>query len=274
MLFSDPDNIDAVDPALVSAAAVWCDRLCRLWYRLEVAGLDNLPDGPALVVGNHNAGTMFMEALGFGARAHRATGELWCGLAHDALMAAPVLGPLLSRLGAVRARHDAAHRAFAAGRKVLVFPGGNAEAFRTFRRRHAVDLQGRRGFLRLAVRAQVPIAPVVFIGGQEGFLVLREGRRLARAIGADRWLRSDTWPVMIAAPWGLAVGPLPHLPLPVDCTAQVLPPISVDHLSPEDADDDAAMDALYAQVEGAMQEALDALAAARRGPFARLLRRG
>lgn len=272
MLFTDPDNLDAVDPALIAVASVWCDRLCRLWHRLEVRGLDNLPEGPSLVVGNHNAGTMFLEALGFGARAHRERGELWCSLAHDALMAAPVVGPLLSRLGAVRARHDAAHRALASGRKVLVFPGGNAEAFRSYRRRHEVDLQGRRGFLRLAVRAQVPISPVVFIGGQEGFLVLREGRRLARAIGADRWLRSDAWPVMLAAPWGLVVGPLPHLPLPVDCTAQVLPPIPVSHLSPEDADDEEAMSALYAQVEGAMQAAMDALAAERKGPFSRLVR--
>jgi 1-acyl-sn-glycerol-3-phosphate acyltransferase len=271
VLFADPDDIDAVDPALIGAAAPWVDRLCRLWFRLEVQGLSELPEGPALVAANHNSGTMFLEALGFAAQAHRATGELWCGLAHDALMEAPGLGALLGRLGGVRARHDAAHRAFAKGRKVLVFPGGNAEAFRTFRRRHEVDLQGRRGFLRLAVRAQVPICPVVFIGGHEGFIVLREGRRLAKLLRADRWLRSETWPVMLALPWGLAVGPLPHLPLPVRCTVRVLPPIhTAGRLDPAQADDEEAMTALYEEVQGAMQRALDELAAQRVGLRARL----
>jgi len=274
MLFADPDDIDAVNPTLIAAVAPWADRLCRLWFRLEVEGLEQLPSGPALVVGNHNAGTMFLEAVGFGARAHRATGELWCGLAHDALMAAPVVGPLLAAVGAVRARHEAAHRAFEQGRKVLVFPGGNAEAFRSFRRRHEVDLQGRRGFLRLAIRAQVPVSPVVFIGGHEGLVILREGRRLAKALRADRWLRSEVWPVMLALPWGVAVGPVPHLPLPVDCTARVLPPIDIaGRYTAEQADDPAVLEALYQEVEGAMQTALDAMAAERKGAFARLRRR-
>ena len=265
------EDQDAVDVALLDAAAPWVDRLCRLWFRMQVEGLERLPDGPALIVGNHNSGVMFIEAIGFAARAYRSRREVWCGLAHDALMAAPIIGPSLARLGAVPASHHAAGTAFAKGRKVLVFPGGNAEAFRSFRRRHDVDLQGRRGFIRLAIREQVPICPVVFIGGHEGMIVLAEGKRLARAIGADRWLRSSTWPVMLAAPWGLAVGPVPHLPMPVSCAAVVLPPIDVPgRLSADQADDEEVVASLYAEVSAAMQDAMDDMAARRKGPFSPL----
>ena len=267
---AERDDRDAVDRNLIDAAAPWVDRLCRLWFRQRVRGLEHLPEGPALIVGNHNSGVMFVEAIGFAARAYRERGELWCGLAHDALMTSP-LGPVLARLGAVPASHGAASKAFASGRKVLVFPGGNAEAFRSFRRRHIVDLQGRRGFLRLAIREQVPICPVVFIGGHEGMIVLAEGKRLARAIGADRWLRATTWPVMLAAPWGLAVGPLPHLPMPVTCAAVVLPPIDVPaRFSPVQADDEQVLEALYKEVSDAMQAAMDDMAAQRQGPFSRM----
>ena len=269
---ADPDDPEAADPALIAALLPLADQLTRWWYRLQVEGIENLPDGPALVVGNHNAGVMFLEAFGFGAQVMRARPdrEQWRGLGHDAVVDAPLVGRLLVRLGVVRASPDNAQRAFDTGRKVVVFPGGNAEAFRAWRRRHEVDLQGRHGFLRLALRAGVPIVPVVFIGGHDGLIVLREGRRLARLLRADRVLRSDAWPVMLALPWGVAVGPLPHLPLPVPCTTRILPPISLDGYTAEDADNTEALADLYAQVQGAMQAAMDDLAAARPSLRARL----
>jgi 1-acyl-sn-glycerol-3-phosphate acyltransferase len=242
------------------------DRLSRLWYRLKVDGIEHVPAGGALLVGNHNSGTMFLEALGTYARYYRARGtqELLAGLSHDAVVDAPLLGRLLVRVGALRANHKTAAAAFTAGRKVVVFPGGNREAFRPWHRRHEIDLDGRYGFVRLALRHGVPIIPVVFVGGQSGLIILSDGKRLARAIGADRWLRSDTWPLMLALPWGLALGPVPHIPLPVRCHSRFLPPISVEGYTAEDADDPEAVRTLHAEVVERMQEAMDSMVAERR----------
>ncbi len=263
---ADPTDPDAIDPALIAAAAPTVDRLCRLWFRLKVDGMEHIPAGGALLVGNHNSGTMFLEAIGTYARYYRQRGmdELLAGLGHDAVVDAPLVGKLLIRAGALRAGHDTAAAAFAAGRKVVVFPGGNREAFRPFSQRHRIDMAGRYGFIKLALRHRVPIVPVVFVGGQSGLVILSDGRRLARAIGADRWLRSDAWPLMLALPWGVALGPWPHLPLPVPCHTRFLPPLSIDEYTPEDADNPEIVERLHAEVVGRMQAEMNAMVAARR----------
>ncbi len=255
---------DRFDPDLARRLAPWVDRACRVWFRLSVEGLSHVPSGPALLVGNHNSGVTFVEALGVGARWLRVRGveDPWHGLAHDAIIDLPVLGPLLQRVGAVRAGHETAGAAFAKGRKVVVFPGGNAEAFRPWADRRSIRFQGRTGFVRLALRHQVPIVPMVNHGGHSGFVVLRDGRRLARALRADRWLRSDTWPLFVGLPWGVALGPVFHLPLPVRCVTRFLPPIPLRH-GPEAADDERIVRAIADEVVDAMQRALDALAQGR-----------
>lgn len=261
----DPADVGAVDPRLIRRLARPVDRVCRLWYGLEVEGLDRLPPGPALVVGNHNSGSAFIEAIGFGARHALHTGGQeppWAGLAHDAILALPGVGRLLHRIGAVTAGHDTAAEAFAQGRKVVVFPGGNREAYRPFKDRDRVQLGDRRGFVRLALRHRVPIVPVVFVGGHSGFVVLHDGKRLARAIRADRWLRSDTWPLWIGLPFGVFLGPGIHLPLPVKCITRVLDPIPTARW--EGRQDAEAVEAVFREVEGAMQAAMDELSARRR----------
>lgn len=255
----DPDSLDERDPELMRALSPWVIRACELWYRLEVRGLEQVPTGPALIVGNHDSGMSFLEAIGWGAVCYRERPqEIWHGLAHDGIVDMPRLGPLLVSCGAIRARPANALRALAAGRKVVVFPGGNREAFRPWSQRHHIDLAGRTGWARVAVQAGVPIVPVVFYGGHAGFRVIADNRWLARLLRADRWMRVDTWPLMLAAPWGLWLGPNFHLPLPVKVVTSFLPPVPTAQL--RGRDDAAALRGLYDEVVPAMQRRLDELA--------------
>jgi len=260
---------EALDPELVAAFTPLFDRLLSLYFRLEVEGLEHLPEGPALLVGNHNSGITFLDPFGLGARWYRArgTGDPLYFLLHDMMLRLPQLGPLLRRIGGLRADPVAAAGALAAGHKVLVTPGGNLEAFRSYRQRNRVVFGGRKGWARLALRSQVPVVPVLFMGGHETFFVLHDGQGLARALGLDRRLRCDTWPLFVGLPWGLALGPLFHLPLPARIQVRVLPPLD---LSPYGgaaaADDPQVLDELYARVTGDLQRAMDQAAAARRRP--------
>lgn len=261
---TDPTDPESIDLELIEELTPWVDRACRVWYRLGVEGLDSVPDGAALLVGNHNAGTTMLEALGAFARFYRQRPSDLChALAHDAIVDMPALGSLLTRIGALRAGHESADAAFSSGRKVVVFPGGNREAFRPWRERHRVDFGGRTGFVRLALRHQVPIVPVVFHGGHDTLVILRRGERLARWTGLRERLRTDAWPVMLALPWGLAIGPWFHLPAPVRCTTRFLPPMPPP-AGPEAADDPEVCAAWRDDVEAAMQEALTELAQSRR----------
>lgn len=261
----DPDDPDGLDLDFARWLSRPVSSLLSVWHDFEVQGLDNVPDGPALMVGNHNSGAMFIEMFGFGASLYQnSSGDEagWHGLTHDNIIGLPIVGRILHRLGAIRAGHGSAAAAFARGRKVVVCPGGNREAFRPFRDRYEIALGDRRGFVRLALRHEVPIVPVVFIGGHSGLVILSDNKRLARFLRADKWLRSDTWPLMVALPWGLVLGPMFHLPMPVGCITSILAPIAIEPYLEMDPDD--AVERLFRAVEAAMQEELTRLAAVRR----------
>lgn len=259
---TDANDPDMADSGWIDSVTPLVDTFCKAWFGLEVEGLDLIPDDAALVVGNHNSGITFLESMGFGAaaRLHDIQGHQWRALAHDHIVDLPVLGPLLVRIGAVRASHEGARRIFEQGRKVLVFPGGNREAFRPWTQRNTIAFGGRKGWARLALRHGVPVVPVVFHGGHNGLIVLRDGQRFVKLTGLKRLLRVDTWPLYLGLPWGIAFGPWFHIPLPVKCRTRVLPPIGPFGFGEDAAADDALVDRLYTEVTHAMQEALTELA--------------
>jgi 1-acyl-sn-glycerol-3-phosphate acyltransferase len=162
-------------------------------------------------------------------------------------------------LGAVRANHDNAHRLFARGHKVLVYPGGDIDAFRPWSRRHEVVFGRRAGFVRVALRARVPIVPVVSAGAHDAFRVLTDGRQLVAQLGLKRIARIEVLPVIVCLPWGVALGTGPYLPLPVRIRIRVLPPLHWPDLPPDAADDDRIVWRCREEVRAAMQDALDLL---------------
>ncbi len=265
----DPYDVEYDNDELRERLAPAVDTLVSTYFRFEVEEMDRVPPGRALLVFNHDSGTTALPVLGLGARwiVERGTEERFVGLMHDRLFQVPVIGNLLGHLGGVRASHEAAEAAFRAGHKVLVAPGGNLEAFRPFKQRNVIKFGGRTGWVKLALRNQVPIVSVVFHGGQETFVVLHDGQILARALGLKKLFRFDTFPIFLGLPWGVGLGPIFHLPLPVKCSARFLDPYPLDGYSPEDADDPRVVRQLYARITREMQHALEDMAAKRKIPF-------
>jgi 1-acyl-sn-glycerol-3-phosphate acyltransferase len=81
-------------------------------------------------------------------------------LAHQAVIEAPGTNQRLTSWGTLAASPENAHRVFAAGFKVLVYPGGDLDVFRPSRDRNRIIFGPRRGYVRLALREAVPIIPV------------------------------------------------------------------------------------------------------------------
>ena len=126
-----------------------------------------------------------------------------------------------------------------------------------------MDFHDRKGFVRLALDAGVPIVPVVSVGGQETAIFLSNGQRLARALRLDRLLRLKVLPISLALPWVVNVGDfLGHLPLPAKITVQVLDPIDLKKRFGRNPDHDE----VYEQVTTLMQDTLSSMAAERRYP--------
>ncbi len=259
-------DLDERDPDYIreSLPGLWL--LASLWFRGEVRGLGNIPeDGPVLLVGNHSGGNMTPDTMVFTLAFSTYFGveRRFYQLAHNLVLSMPGLG-FLRRYGTVAASPENAERALASGAALLVYPGGDQEVHRPTWEGNTVDFAGRRGFVRLALEHDVPIVPVVSIGGQETALFLNRGEGLARTLMLDKLLRLKVLPLSIAAPWGLNVGDMfGHIPLPAKITVEVLPAIDLREqfgLEPDVGE-------VYDHVVSTMQETLDALAAERRLPI-------
>jgi 1-acyl-sn-glycerol-3-phosphate acyltransferase len=253
----DPDHLREQLPLL------WL--LASFWFRGQVRNLGNIPEeGPVLMVGNHSGGNMtpdtFIFTLAFST--YFGVERAFHQLAHNLVMASPY-ARLLRSGGTVAASHENARAALESGAALLVYPGGDWEVHRPTRDRNKIDFAGRKGFIRLALDADVPIVPVVAIGGQETALFLSRGAWLAQGLGLDRMFRLKVLPISIALPWGLNVGDfLGHVPLPAKITVEVLEPIDVREQFGEEPDPSE----VYDYVTRIMQETLDTLAAERRFP--------
>jgi 1-acyl-sn-glycerol-3-phosphate acyltransferase len=259
-------DLDDRDPDYVRENLALSWLLATLWYRAEVRNVGNVPEnGPVLLVGNHTGGNMSPEVivLPLAFSTYFGVERPFYQLAHNLVLASP-FGPMLRKYGSMAASHKHAEEALKAGAAVLVFPGGDWEVHRPSWERNKIDLAGRKGFIKLALNADVPIVPVVTIGGQETALFLSRGAWLAKLTGADRYLRLKVLPISLALPWGLNVGDLfGHLPLPAKITIEVGAPIDLrEQFGPE-----PDIDEVYDHITGLMQETLDGLAAERRFPI-------
>jgi 1-acyl-sn-glycerol-3-phosphate acyltransferase len=206
-------------------------RAAARWTRLEYEGPDRLPDPPALIVANHGFGGVFdLNALTIAALAERLRPRedvQFTILTHQIAWTLG-LGPVLEPAGLRVASMEAALEGLAAGHYVLVMPGGDLDAGKSFARRNEIVFGGRTGFAKLALEADVPIVPVVMSGAGETLFVLSDGKRLAKLLRLPELLRVKTLPVSLSIPYGLSIGVagmLPYCPLPAKMRAAVLDPI-------------------------------------------------
>jgi 1-acyl-sn-glycerol-3-phosphate acyltransferase len=254
----DPDFIRERLPLLWLAATVW--------FRGEVRGLGNIPDeGPVLMVGNHSGGNMMPDTLvlTLAFNAYFGAERPFYQLAHNLVVSMPWLSDL-RKFGTVAASPENARKALEAGAALLVYPGGDYEVHRPTRQANQIDFDERQGFIKLALDQDVPLVPVVAIGGQETALFLSRGEWLARLLRLDRMLRLKVMPISLSLPWILNVGDfMGHIPLPAKITVEVLPPIHLREQFGEDPD----VEEIYRHVTGLMQDTLNALAEERRLPI-------
>lgn len=234
-----------------------------IYFRAEITGFERVPEeGPVLFVGNHSGGNMTPDSMVFmlGFNTYFGVERPIYALAHSLVTSWPIVGRLAKKWGIITAGPNAAAAALKTGSSVLVYPGGDVDTHRPWTARHEIRFDGRRGFLRLAKKAGVPIVPVVAVGGQDTYLPLTDGRAAAKLLRLDKLARLKVLPVSLALPWGLNVGDfLGHVPLPAKIRMEVLEPIDVNERFGDEADSKEA----YDYVVGRMQESLTALAADR-----------
>jgi 1-acyl-sn-glycerol-3-phosphate acyltransferase len=238
--------------------------ILQRYFRAEVRGLEALPrERGALLVANHSGGSLTPDVVIFGSAFYDRFGYArpLFTLAHSQVFVGP-FEKWLGRLGVIHATRNNAARALKSGAVVLVFPGGDYDAYRPTRGANVVDFNGRKGYVSTALAAGVPIVPVVSIGGQETQLFLTRGTGLAKRLGLGR-LRVGILPITLGFPFGLSVFIPPNVPLPAKIVTQVMEPIDIARQFGEHPD----VDAVDRHVRSLMQKALDELGRQRRFPF-------
>ncbi len=261
-------SLDQRDPRVIQSLMPLWAGLYHFYFRVQTSGWQHVsPERPVLFVGSHNGGLaapdMFMMMYDWFRRFGYSHPVY--GLMHSLVwQQAPAVAQLAAKVGAVVAHPKMAIAALRKGCSVLVYPGGPRDVFRPHSLRHQIYFQENRAFIKLALREKVPIIPVISHGAHDTLLVLDDlypHLQQLNQMGLP-WpfgLDPQVFPVYLGLPWGLAIGPLPHIPLPVQLYTHICPPIRFEWYGPAAAADRAYVQQCYQQVCSSMQQELDQL---------------
>ncbi len=228
------------------------------YLRPELHNPERIPQGGVLLVGNH--ALMGVDSMALYPLLVKHTGRLPRGLADRVLWRVPPLGRGLERIGAVPGEQDAAVDLLKAGEMVLVYPGGGPESFKRPKDHYKLLWKERLGFIRVALRAQVPIVPIMAAGTDHAYRYLFHDKWIARRLtGRARY----DFPISV----GIGLLPLPGK-FTYTVGAPILPPGGPDLES-----DPTALAAFHEQVWQTSQAQLDATVAAWRAERGKTRRR-
>ena len=272
----DPElGIGRATPWVVERIRRWVGPVVRLLFRPRLDGVEHLPDDrPFLLVANHSAGMGIAEIFSFTWLYVDRIGpeRPLAAMAHPEGFRLEPLRSVHRHIGTIPSTYAAAADALADGVPILVFPGGGYETQRPIWQANRVDFGGRRGYVRIAHRAGVPIVPMAIRGSHYTAPILLRARWLAHALvlprlvfGEKRWslsllgllgalglLFSDLWlPLRIGLIWLWLSLPLMFLPIvPASIRFRIGQPVPLDDLGDD-------IDAMGERVEDAIQSLLD-----------------
>ncbi len=267
-------SLDLRDPRVIESwMPVW-EWFYRYYFRVKSDGWHHIPrNEKCLFVGSHNGGIaspdtsmmMYDWFRQFG------TERLVYGLMHpNAWKLDSDVTTVAAQMGAVVAHPKMAIAAFNQGASVFVYPGGAQDVFRPHQMRDRIYFAGRKGFIKLALRQEVPIVPVISKGAHDTLIVLGDFYQQVRQLHewGMPWLFDtdpEVFPIYLGLPWILSIGPLPNFPLPIQIKTRVCRPIEFDRYGADMAKDRDYVDECYEKVKSQMQLELDLLMSDRPG---------
>lgn len=221
--------------------------IAQSWFRVDVRGIENIPDqGGALVVSNHS-GTIPVDGLMTMLAVHDHAGRHLRPLGADLIFALPVLSELARRSGATLGCSQDAERLLAGGELVGVWPEGFKGIGKAYSERYKLQRFGRGGFVAAAMRTGVPIVPCSIVGAEEIYPLIGNIPSLARLLGV---------PYIPITPFFPLLGPLGLIPLPSKWLIEFGEPIRTDAYGAGAADDPMLVFNVTDQVRETIQQAL------------------
>jgi 1-acyl-sn-glycerol-3-phosphate acyltransferase len=267
-------DLEKTDPEFTEKVIPFLEGIYKHYFRCEITGWENIPEGTSLFVGNHNGVLTFEVLMIFYAWLKRFNGRRRAlGLAHNIALNNPFFRWIIPRLGAIPADPDIAYEALERGYSLLVYPGGLKESMRPFKERKRVNFFQHKGFIRLALKAKVPMVPIVSVGAHESYVILNRGDKIAEALGLKKKFRLPGLPLTYRSvffAWLVASGMLTFfplllapaaflaifIPLPTKMTFRILPSIDICSMVDSELSEEENLQKIYDFVVGEMQRVL------------------
>lgn len=234
--------------------------LYEKYFRVEVRGMENIPDkGGALIVANHS-GTVPLDALmtQVAVHDHHPEARNLRLLAADLVFQLPLVGQVARKSGHTLAHPADAERLLSHGELVGVWPEGYKGLGKPFKDRYKLQRFGRGGFVSSALRTGVPIIPCSIVGAEEIYPMVGNVRTLARLLGLPYFPVTPTFPLL---------GPVGLLPLPTRWHIEFGAPIRTDSYPSHTADDPMVVFNLTDEVRETIQHTIYRVLMQRRSVF-------
>lgn len=252
-------GIDGFDPKQVEEFHAFTPETADRFYdkmrwvsqklHIETEGLENIPQGRALLVANHTFGwDVAFPAAAIWHQLHR---PVWF-LGEHAWWQFPFLRRLAAAVGTVDGTPANADYLLQRDQLVLVLPGGLREAVKPRELRYRLLWGDRYGFIRISIRNSAPIVPIAAVGSDDLFDFV--GNAYERG---ERWLGRPGIPIPLPS----RILPIPHrIRLRFRIGEPILP-----RFDPKEASNPSALRSLRHEAEGALHELLEGELAHRAG---------
>ncbi|MEO1482367.1 MAG: lysophospholipid acyltransferase family protein [Myxococcota bacterium] len=171
------------DPNYVKQYAGFVAWMYRYYFRVQTFGIGNVPDGRALIIGNHSGQLPFDGAMiNASALLEREPPRYYRAMIERFVPATPFASAFMARSGQVLGTPENAKRLLESGEALMVFPEGVRGLNKSWSKRYQLQRFGH-GFMRLALETGTPIVPVVVIGAEEQAPSFVNSRTLGRLFG-------------------------------------------------------------------------------------------
>jgi len=179
-----------VDSAAVESAAKLLGLFHRFYFRTQVHGIENVPDGRVIIVANHSGQVPIDAAiLGCALFFDAAQPRLVRAMVDRWVTQLPFVCQFFSKIGSRVGTPTVAKELLSDEEALLVFPEGIRGISKPFSHRYQLQPFGH-GFMRLALETNSPILPVAVIGAEEQYVNLGNSDTIAR------FLRMPVYPLI------------------------------------------------------------------------------
>ena len=228
-------SLNKRDPNIIKKILPLLELQYKYYFCVKSDGWENIPNGKVLLAGSHNGGLgspdlgMFM----YDWFSHFGVERELYGLMHKMVWKfMPSVAESLEKFGAIVAHPIVANKAFKRGASVLVYPGGGKDVFRPFHLWNKIFFNGHKGFIKLALKEDVPIIPVISVGAHHTLIVLGDILPLLKELHkmGMPWpfgIEPEVAPIFLGSPWGVGIGPMPNIPWPTKIYIRICKPIEL-----------------------------------------------